>query len=340
MSALAARKHGWRAQDRLVRALLLSVAIHLALYGTWSLGNRIHLWERSFLPRWLLPVKNTVEAVREALQKNQQSQPREVPLVFVDVSPQQATAEAPKETPFYSARNSRAANPTLDAISDQPRIDGEQTKVFRTEDVERSKAQPLQPSLPRPAPVEPLEPQPAQPKEEPRPAQPIGDLALARPSTNPRDTRGEAEKRQEEQKMRERPRTLADARARQGIAGEKVRQAGGVLRMEDFSAVDARATPFGAYDAALIAAVQSHWYRLIDQTGAYNARSGRVVIEFRLLPDGNVSNLKISEESVGELLSLYCQLAISGAAPFGKWPTDMRRLAGEHRDVRFTFYYN
>jgi outer membrane biosynthesis protein TonB len=322
----------------LARALLLSIAIHLSLYGIWSAGSRYHVWQRSFLPSWLFPVKKKVEIMREALQKSQDSRPREIPLRFVDVSPQQATPDAPENTPFYAPLNSRAANPTRDTISDQPKISGEQTLVFRTEDVPKS--QPLQPTLPRPTPAEPVEPQTAQPKEESRPQPPVGDLALNRPSDAARETKGDAEKPQEEKQARQtRPRTLAEAMARKGIQGQRVKQSGGVVRLEDFSAVNAKASIVGSYDATLIAAVQSHWYRLIDQTATYNGRSGRVVVDFRLLPDGTVTNLKISEESVGELLSLYCQLAISDAAPFGKWPPAMRRDIGDFRDVHFTFYY-
>jgi hypothetical protein len=340
MRVLAAVSERWREQDRLVRAILLSLIVHLLLYGVWSFGHRHQLWQRTLLPRWLFPAKNTVEAVREALQQAQNREKREVPLVFVEVSPRQATPDAPEETPFYSANNSRAANPTRDTESNQPKIDGQQTEVFRTEDVERPQPQPLQPSLPKPVPAEPVEPQTVQEKAEPRPQQPKGDLEIARPSTNPRDTRGDAEKPQEEKQPRERVRTLADARAKSGLPGERVRQTGGVPRMEDISSVDAKATPFGEYDRALIYAVTTHWYSLVDQTRSYHARSGKVVVEFRLLPDGRAVNIKVREESVGELLATYCWSAIDRAAPFGRWPDDMRRLIGDHRDIRFTFFYN
>jgi hypothetical protein len=50
--------------------------------------------------------------------------------------------------------------------------------------------------------------------------------------------------------------------------------------------------------------------------------------------------VKILENTVGDLLGYVCQAAIEEAAPFGKWPDDMRRMIGANfRDITFTFYY-
>ena len=69
--------------------------------------------------------------------------------MFVNVSPAQATAEPPKDAKFYSDKNSRAANPDADKITDIPKIDGKQTEFVKTEDIPRKKFTPLQPSPPR-----------------------------------------------------------------------------------------------------------------------------------------------------------------------------------------------
>jgi hypothetical protein len=43
---------------------------------------------------------------------------------------------------------------------------------------------------------------------------------------------------------------------------------------------------------------------------------------------------------VGDVLSYVCQAAIEQAAPFGKWPDDMRREIGANfREITFTFDY-
>ena len=63
---------------------------------------------------------------------------------------------------------------------------------------------------------------------------------------------------------RERPRTLAAARQQKAmLAGEKMKQEGGVKHRSIVSSLDVTVTEFGAYDAAIIAAVQNRWYDLV-----------------------------------------------------------------------------
>jgi hypothetical protein len=64
-------------------------------------------------------------------------------------------------------------------------------------------------------------------------------------------------------------------------------------------------------------------------------------VEFNLTSDGRVTDLKVTENSVTDILALMCQRAVQDPAPFAPWPNDLRRLVGkEYREVRFTFYYN
>ena len=66
---------------------------------------------------------------------------------------------------------------------------------------------------------------------------------------------------------------LAEARQQAGLAGEKMKQEGGVRRGGQL-AVDAKATPFGEYDAAWIRAVQEQWYNLLDNS-SLSPKSGK-----------------------------------------------------------------
>ncbi len=50
--------------------------------------------------------------------------------------------------------------------------------------------------------------------------------------------------------------------------------------------------------------------------------------------------MKVAESTTGEVLSLICQKAVLDPAPFGVWPSDMRRTLGDIRSIQFTFYYN
>jgi hypothetical protein len=139
----------------------------------------------------------------------------------------------------------------------------------------------------------------------------------------------------------ERPRTLAAATQRNpALAGRLMQQEGGV-RKHGRVTVDARGSPFGAYDAAFIAAVQERWYQLLEKNPYMLDRQGKVVLDFRLRYDGRITDLAVTENSVSEMLSLICQAAVRDPAPFARWPGDMRRMIGsDSREVRFTFYYD
>jgi hypothetical protein len=118
-----------------------------------------------------------------------------------------------------------------------------------------------------------------------------------------------------------------------------MRQDGGVSRRGRLS-VDVKGSPFGAYDAAFIAAVQQRWYDLIDSSQVV-PRSGKVQLQFRLTYDGRITDMRVNEETVGDLLTLLCQRAVLDPAPYARWPADMRRMIGQdYREVTITFYYN
>src|SRR6185503_15648628 len=134
---------------------------------------------------------------------------------------------------------------------------------------------------------------------ESRPKEPPGDLALAKP---------DPERKPDELEKRQRPRTIVEAQMQQGITvSPKMKQEGGVERNRISASFDTKATTFGAYDAALIAAVQQRWYDVLDENeNKFAPRPGKVVIEFRLHPDGRVSDVKVAEQDVGDILALYC----------------------------------
>ena len=93
---------------RLAWALALSLALHLFGFGTYEIGKKYHLWQSLHLPSWLQKV------TRLTTPRPPKNEPDQVPLMYVDVSPQQATTEAPKDAKYYSAHNSQANNPEAD----------------------------------------------------------------------------------------------------------------------------------------------------------------------------------------------------------------------------------
>src|SRR2546425_1079282 len=144
------------------RALALSLALHLLLFGTLELSRYLKLQ----LPEWLksvLDLSRQVNVEKKAVSADQE-QPT---LTFVEVNPSQAMPEPPKETKNYSAFNSLAANPDVSIDSEKPKIDGTQDKVPKVEDA-------LRPTPPQP--LTPLKPEPQPPKTETesKPDQPPG----------------------------------------------------------------------------------------------------------------------------------------------------------------------
>ena len=189
---------------------------------------------------------------------------------------------------------------------------------------------------PRPAPTAPPAPAPVQ-FAKTAPALPSTATPAPSPSTAPPapiPEPGEAER------PRPRPLTIKEAMARRmesGLVGEKMKQEGGVKRL-GVSALDVRGMSFGAYDAAIIQAIQQRWYSLLESRPTPR---GKVVIEFRLHFDGRVTDVRVNDADVGDLYALFCQKAIQDPAPFPRWPSDMRRqMQADHRDVRFSFHYN
>jgi hypothetical protein len=312
---------------RLAWALLISLLIHLFCYGGYEFTRRV-------LPVWLEHVKY-LSALAHRLEPRKPnpppSQPKEAPLMFVEVTPEAATPEPPKNAKYYSSQNSKAANPDTKADTDAPKISGEQEHVVKTEDAPR-KFTPLQPS---PAPKDSQAAKENKPAEQAKPKPPVGDLAMAKPTPDLHPDKGTAEQT--------RPRTLVEAMMRQQqnnlMPGQKMKQEGGVRRRLEISSFDAKATPFGEYDRAFIEAVEQHWFDLLDNRQFALDRTGKVVLQFRLTYDGRITDMQIAQTTVGETLAYVCQLAVTDPAPYEKWPSDMRREIGDSRNIQFTFYY-
>ncbi|HYG33778.1 MAG TPA: hypothetical protein VEC99_03280 [Clostridia bacterium] len=318
--------------SRLVWAFAISMALHLLLFGGYHTGKKLHWWENMAWPAWLSPVKKLTEALQKKPDTAQPLRPQEPPLLFVEVNPVQETIEPPKNAQYYSSRNSQAANPEPEKDTDVPKITGEQTKVRKTEDVPRSKPMPLQPTPPPQAQQAPQE----QDEAKAKPTQVPGDLAVGKPEPKPEKSTGEA--------PRSRPRTIKEALARlpdsSRLAGEKMKQEGGVKRHLELSSFNAKATPFGAYDYAFIQAVQQRWYALLDSREYASDSRGKVVLQFNLHSDGRITAMKVTENTVGEVLGLICQKAVLDPAPYAAWSKEMRLNMEDPRNVQFTFYYD
>jgi outer membrane biosynthesis protein TonB len=302
---------------RLVWALVVSLMLHFLAWGGYEWGKKTGLWQRLHWPtrQPLAQKKPPTLVVQEA-----------EPSIFLDVDPDQASPDTPKDAKYYSSKNSRAANPDADKDSNQPKLTGKQTDVPKTKDI--PKTQNAKPTPPAPQPQPKKEAQPEQPK----PKELTGDTKLAKLETSPDKTEDKPE----------RPRTVREALAQRSslMPSMQMQQEGGTRRQALVPSLDARATPFGAYDSRFIAAVTQRWYDLLDSQKFASDRSGKVTLQFHLNADGSINDVQVLDNTVGDLLSYVCQKAVTDPSPFAPWPSDMRRMVGANfREIVFTFYY-
>jgi hypothetical protein len=301
---------------RLALALALSLAAHFLVWGGYEFGKKSGWWQRLHWPAALhLAAKKTPPPPL----------PETEPTMFLDVNPDQVSPDAPKDAKYYSAKNSRAANPDAEKDLNQPKLDGKQSDVPQTRDTPRT------PTVkPQPAPA----PQPPQKEVQPAPPKPVeqlGDLKLAMLDPAP-----------EKKEAPEKPRTLKEARTQlsQLKPSMAMHQDGGTQRRALVPSFDSKATPFGEYDARIVQAISQRWYDLLDSQNFAQDRTGKVTLRFRLNYDGTISEMTVLQNTVGDLLGYVCQEAVTDPAPYETWPSDMRRMIGANfREITFTFYY-
>lgn len=322
--------------NRLVWAMIFSLALHLVCVGGYHGGKKLGWWDHWQLPRWM-----QIPLLSELLEKKKSEQAAkpplaDIPLIFLSVSPDQATPEPPKDAKFYSDKNSIAANPDADKDTDTPKIIGTQTDVPKTQDVPREKElTTLQPTPPQ------VQPPPQEHEvQKPKPVEPPGDLTMAKADQNAKPV--DQPPKEDKPLNPTRPRTIKEAQARkkqQDLPGEKMQQEGGVQRRREVASLDTKATPWGAYDNAMVEAISQRWYSLLDERSYASDSRGKVVLQFSLHQDGRISDMNVAQCSTSEMLSIICQKAVRDPEPYAPFPTEMRRTMGEVRKIQFTFYY-
>jgi outer membrane biosynthesis protein TonB len=338
-----------------LRALVISVILHLLLFSLWRVGQAQGWWRNLTMPRWMQLVSKAIMPVPP------KNPPMEIPsqsqLTFVEVDPAQAVPEPPKDAKFQGAKNTLAANREIKTPSDRPDVDGGQDQFLKTIADAPPKplaAAPTPPPAPTPAPTPPPTSTPP-PTPPPTPTPPAnipqqnapqktlapGDLTTARPSNKPQDGKEKSDAdtaSQPQPQPYERPRTLEEARARSGNYGKQSRIVGGVPRIGIDPSLDVKGTPLGDYLAHMVDAVGDHWHKLLEHESA--DLSGKVVLHFRLHSDGTVTDVKPLKNEVGDVLESVCERGVKEPAPFGKWPPEMLlEISKDYYDITFTFFY-
>ena len=288
-----------------------------------------------------LPVPPTITFVQEPAPQRQ----------FIETDTSQVTGEEPKNARFYSDNSTVAANPENPSgkVGDTPYLNGKEDRMMSTENV-----RPQPPGVAAAPAPQPITPPAATQPVAPKPAEPVKELAETGMKV--------VEEKPEEKQMAMLDKPVAapeavlptppqpaspppaprmmtgSASAREIAAAKSHATAMGVSRL-GMAAFNVAGSPFGAYDKALIFAVQSRWYAVLNEK-RMDMHAGTVVLQFDLRADGSVVNMVMKENSAGMDLGLYCEKAVVESAPFAPLPESLQRLiGGDAREITFTFYY-
>jgi hypothetical protein len=293
--------------ERVALALALSLLAHVVIFGGYVLSRQIPALRHVL---WL-PVTKQHPVI--LVQKEEQ------PLEFVTV--QNPSAEASKNAKYVSNHNSVAADNSPNPASENPQLNGK-TDMPATADLRAQFSK-----SPTGADQQKQNNEPA--SQEPKAPSNSGDLTLGKPDSGT------------EPQEQPRPRTIAQAyeQMKNQMPQMTMSQAGGAERHARVPSFDVKVTGFGDYDARFVEAVTQNWYNLLDSQKFSLDRTGKVVLLFRLNYDGTVSQMRVAENNVGDLLGYVCEKAVLDGAPYERWNEDMRLKLGNYCDVQFTFDY-
>ncbi|HEX3626293.1 MAG TPA: hypothetical protein VH280_12800 [Verrucomicrobiae bacterium] len=295
--------------ERVALALAISLMIHTFIWAGYEL-NRYRHW----VPRLSFMVPKQPPRV--------QTQQSQEPIEFVTVETP-STVE-PVNPKYISNKNSVAADDSQKKNSENPKLNGRQIDVPKTTDEIRAALAKAQ------AAADQRNFSESQDKGESKPAKNAGDMTLGKP-----DDKTQPEKQP-------RPRTLKEAYAQMArhIPSITMKQDGGAEKKAIVPSFSVKVTGFGDYDERFAETVQQNWWNILDSRQFAMDRTGKVVLFFRLNYDGSISQLRLGENNVGELLGYVCEKAVLDGAPYERWTEDMRLKLGEYIDVEYTFDYD
>ncbi len=338
-----------RENDSLVICLAISLAFHLLAFVFVVVFGGSQFLADLFRAR---PPPEQEEAPRLVLLQTKPPPPQH----FVETDASQESKQRPKQTPFYSERNTLAQDQSTRSDQNRPEIKGRDKTSPATENIILTKSSPpSSPSTPKP----PIPAEPEKSKSEPKPvekAQPNSspdDLAkkqyaLLKPHAieaapaQPDDVPVEAQQAQPSDiptpEQARAPPTPASRPPVRSIPTQASSLTGGISRKGVIS-FDTQESPAGYYDKILIQAISQRWYLLIGDR--YRNQAGNVKVEFDLLSDGQVANVLVqSDDSVGPLLANMCRQAIVDSAPYRAFPQNLQLLWGDNRHIKITFQYS
>jgi TonB family protein len=101
---------------------------------------------------------------------------------------------------------------------------------------------------------------------------------------------------------------------------------------------DTQGVDFGPYLKDVVKAVRENWYRLIpEEARPPVSKKGNLAIEFAIIRDGNIANVKLVSSSGYASLDRAAWAGITASNPLPRLPLEFK---GDSLALRFHFYYN
>jgi hypothetical protein len=372
-----ARRPQLRDVDYFHTAVVLSVVLHLSCALVWSLNRQYHFLHPDLF-KFLEEIDPTRVLVQRKKPNEQPvidtRLQQMIQFKLAEVDPSQASVVVPQKAEFYGAQNTVAANenPT-EKDTGKARVEGDQTDMVRLNNVARpidKPPAPKPPQPPEPDPAKPVKENRPEPKNDPRPTPPekkpepkperqppappkpsiVQVAKVMLPQAAPPEPKEEPKPPPPPEPVplrpeppapekQSRPRTLEEARQREAqrlnLVGRQMKQDGGVRR-RGAPSLNVLGTSFGAYDTKMVEVIQHAWWLLLEGRGS---AVGKVVVKFRLMSDGRVTQVETAESNVDDLYTTIAQMAVNGPK-FDAWPPELRRqLRDDYRDIVISFFY-
>ena len=269
-----------------VAAAIASLLLHLLLILCVALALTVPAWQ---FP--VSPVEKEEPPIEVTILPMEAPKPQEP--IYVSTAGQN-TLEPPKNAPFESDKNTRAASEAAPSGSaPMPSLAGRDSPVLELANKDYTAGKPGQPAAP---PREqsaqqspPAEPQSTQASAPPAPS----ELALREAPPRPKT---------EEQKKAAQPAQPAQpkASAASGFQPQtRITRIKGNISNRGKASVDAAATPLGRYKKMVSDAIGSRWYYYVnDQIGLLNI--GTVEVRFIVSSTGKVCGIKVLSNTSNE----------------------------------------
>jgi hypothetical protein len=103
---------------------------------------------------------------------------------------------------------------------------------------------------------------------------------------------------------------------------------------------DIKQNASGPYFHVLRRVVEERWVGLLEQRDYGHQKAGAVVLEFKLHRNGRVTDMKVVDSTMNEVLCLICQKSVLDSCPFAHWSSEMHRSIGaEYCALTLAFKY-